>query len=251
MAFLVQKKWDSEFFNKQIFVCDLNYAIDSSDVEALALEIESLNRLDRPLIEARVRSEFFSNIPFLEDIGFRLVDSRLEFRTKTYRRDFTFSNTPTGLRWFHADDWNEVQKLTIAQFVDNPNFKSRFNNRKYFTRDESIRYYLQWHRLALENEHPLFCVWETNSVISGFHSVIRKPTSINMYEYKTGLTAVRPEGQLSGMQYQMQSWIFQNSPDDEWKTVNSPALTNLPALKNTIRAAKELSHVEAFLFWSC
>jgi len=117
-------------------------------------------------------------------------------------------------------------------------------NRNYFTRDESVRYYLQWHRLALENEHPLFCVWETNSVI-------RKPTSINIYDYKTGLTAVRPESQRSGMQYQMQFWIFQNSPDDEWVTVNSPALTNLPALKNTIRAAKELSHVEACLFWSC
>lgn len=251
MTLLIQKKWDSEFFNREVFACDFNYAVNSSDVQALALEIEGLNRLDRPLIEARVRSEYFSNIPLLEDIGFRLVDSRLEFRTKTYRRDFTESDPRTSLRWFRAEDWDQVQELTIAQFVDNPNFRSRFNNRKYFSRDESVRYYLQWHRLALENEHPLFCVWETDSVVSGFHSIIRTPTSINTYDYKTGLTAVRPERQGSGMQYQMQFWIFQNSPDDEWATVNSPALTNLPALKNTIRAAKDVSHVEAFLFWSC
>ena len=250
MAFLVRKNWDSEFFNREIFACDLNYAIGSSDVEALALEIESLSRLDRPLIEARVRSEFFSNIPFLENIGFRLVDSRLEFRTKTYRRDFTLNNLPTGLRWFHADDWDEVQKLTIAQFVDNPKFKSRFNNRNYFTRDESVRYYLQWHRLALENEHPLFCVWETNSVVSGFYTIVRKSTPTNHVDYKIGLVAVRPGSEPSGMGNQMQFWIFQNSPDDEWTSINSPALTNLPALKNNIRAAKELAYAEIYLFWS-
>lgn len=251
MSAIRRKEWDSEFFGRDIFEANFDYSIGSKDAEAIVREIASLRHSDRLLIQARVRSEYFTNIPILEEIGFRLVDSRLEFSTKTYRRDFMSSHFTESLRWYRHDDWAQIRELTISQFVDNQNFQSRFNNRQYFTRDESLRYYLQWHRLVLENPHPLFCVWETGSSISGFYSIVRKPGTASSPDYKVALAAVRPGSPGSGMQNKMQFWIFQNCPDTEWSTINSPALTNLPGLKNNIRAGKELSHVEAYLFWSC
>jgi len=243
-----RREWDSKFFGREIFGGELNLAFTPEVVGDLRSELNSIRDLGCELLEVRLNSRYFLNVPILEDLGFRFVDSRLEFRTHSVRSEFR-AEVPVGsLRWFKEDDWKDIQELTVSQFADNPNFFSRYNNREYFSRSESIRYYLQWHHWVLENPIPLFCIWERDGDVLGFYSVLRRSGSSDTPEYKVALAAVQPKSAAHGMQNQMQFWIFQNAPDEVWTTLNSPSLTNIAGLKNNIRAGKDLSSVEAYFY---
>jgi hypothetical protein len=248
LVYFTHKQWDSEFFSKCIYFADLSFNIASQEAEYLVNDIDQLDRVGCELAEVRIRSSHFQYIPLLETLGFRFVDSRLEFRTRTSRRDYSVI-TPVGiLRWFKKTDWPEVCQLTDSQFTENPSFKSRYNSREYFSLEQSKRYFTQWNRRVLESLDPLFCIWEVDGQVAGFYSILRQATDTSTPDYKVGLAAVKPELAKHGMANKMQFWIFQNAPDQEFTVVNSPALTNLAGLKNNIRASKELSHVEAFFF---
>lgn len=246
--YFATKEWDSEFFGRLFLSADLSREISTEGWKELELEIEALKAGGAWLLEARLQSSHFHNATKLEDLGFRLVDSRLEFSTLT-RRSEAVHSIPTGhFRWYQGSDWSSLEGLTRSQFATNANFKSRYNNRQYFSEEESHRYYMQWHRWALESENPLFCVWEVDGVFAGFYSILRQSVRGSVPRYKVALAAVEPPFRSYGAQNQMQFWIFENAPDEEWLTINSPALTNLSGLKNNIRAAKELSYVEAYFF---
>jgi hypothetical protein len=46
----------------------------------------------------------------------------------------------------------------------------------------------------------------------------------------------------------MQAWLFRETQDAEWTTINSPQLTNTSGLKNNIKSGKEFKTVELFFF---
>jgi hypothetical protein len=245
MSYFGPKAWDSNFFGRSIYSGELSVKLEQ---RALEVEVNELDVLGVTLIEARIKSSHIENISILEDLGFRLVDSRLEFRTLSKRNDFEAQLDVGSLRWFENRDWNALADLTLKQFPNNDNFRSRYNNRRYFSLEESRNYYLEWHRWALESPTPLLCVWEVKNRLVGFYSVIRRAQGDAIPEYKVGLAAVHPDFRSYQMQNQMQFWIFQNAPDPEWYTINSPALSNISGLKNNIRAGKNLSYVEFYLF---
>jgi len=249
--FFTRLDWDSEFFGRPMFGAELSGDFNEDALERVHSELLEMAADPKSIFQIRLRSTQFHLIPMFEDLGFRFVDSRLEFHTLTRREDFSNAGSlPFGqLRWFRDDDLAAIEALTKSQFSSNPAFRSRFNNRRYFSEAESHSYYMAWHRLALQNDHPMFCVWDIEDEIGGFYSVVRRHPAEALPIYKVGLAAVDPAHRSHGAQNQMQFWIFSNAPDAEWITVNSPALTNLSGLKNNIRAGKELSYVEAFLFW--
>jgi hypothetical protein len=248
LLFFAPKKWDSVFFSRNIYFADLSLDLSDQSTKNLTTEINQLDRIGCEMAEVRIRSSHFQNIPLLETLGFRLVDSRLEFRTSTTRQDYSVAAPFGVLRWFNDSDWPEVCQLTEAQFAGNSSFKSRYNSREYFSFDESKRYFTQWNQRVLDSVSPMFCIWEHECQVVGFYSVLRQATESPIPEYKVGLAAVKPELAKHGMANVMQYWIFQHAPDKEFTVINSPALTNLAGLKNNIRASKNLSHVEAFLF---
>lgn len=248
LTHFTKKNWDSDFFETSIFFADLTFDLSDQDIADLRDDIDQLDDIGCKLAEVRVRSSHFQNVPILENFGFRLVDSRLEFRTLTTRSDFDISVPLGTLRWYQNTDWREVTELTESQFAMNQAFRSRYNSREYFSFNQSNRYYTQWNRRAIDCPNPLFCIWEVDGQVAGFYAIIRQLTKDVHPEYKVGLAAVRPSLAKYGMANKMQYWIFKNAPDQEFTVVNSPALTNIAGLKNNIRALKELSHVEAFFF---
>jgi hypothetical protein len=46
----------------------------------------------------------------------------------------------------------------------------------------------------------------------------------------------------------MQAWLFRETSDTDWTTINSPQLTNTAGLKNNIRSGKEFKAAELFFF---
>ena len=185
----------------------------------------------------------------LEVLGFRLVDSRMEFITHTYRGENEVIAPVGKFRRFESQDWEALTEITIKNFVDNDQFKSRYTNREIFSREESLRYYLQWHRWVLDVSPDLFLSWVDGDKYVGFYSILRlaDPQGIRP-RYKVGLAAIDPDYRSHNGQNLMQAWLFRETQDSEWTTINSPQLTNTSGLKNNIRSGKEFKTVELFFF---
>ena len=246
---ITHKTWDSEFFNRDIYELTGVNEIGSVAVGQLGEMLDQVITNERAIVQTSVTSEYFSVIPSLEGAGFRFVDSRLEFLTTEERLDKEVS-APTGLfRDFDENDWDQLSELTFHSFASNTSFMSRYNNRNYFSVEDSHRYYMQWHKLVLENQNPMFCIWDVSGEICGFYTIVRKlDEETEMPFYKVGLGAVKEGHRSFGAQNLMQQWLFSRAVDPEWVTVNSPALTNKAGIKNNIRAQKNFDRAEVFMF---
>jgi hypothetical protein len=247
---LTYKPWDSNFFNREIYeLVGLNQG-RSLAADGINKMVESVLADERVLVQVSIDSGMFQVIPSLEDAGFRFVDSRIEFLTIEEKLEGKVS-APVGVfRDFIDSDWDQLNDLTFESFAGNSNFMSRYNNRNYFSTEDSHRYYMQWHKLVLENTHPMFCVWDVSGEICGFYTIVRKVFNGDdaLPHYKVGLGAVKQGYRSFGAQNLMQQWLFSRAFDLKWVTVNSPALTNKAGIKNNIRARKIFDHAEVFMF---
>ena len=243
---ITRKIWDSNFFGRDFYLLDINDGIDFVRLES------ELDRLDTKGVfgmECQINIRNIDVIPQLESVGFRLVDSRMEFITPTFRGEQEITAPIGEFRRFKSEDWDALTEITIKNFVDNPQFKSRYTNREISSRDESLRYYLQWHRWVLDVSPDLFLSWVDRDTYVGFYSILRlSDPHKSIPRYKVGLAAIDPEYRSHNGQNLMQAWLFRETPDSEWTTINSPQLTNTSGLKNNIRSGKEFKTVELFFF---
>ena len=243
---LQRKVWDSEFFGRDFYSLTLDN--DTNFVE-LETDLQSLDNRGVFGTECQINIRNLEQIPRLEELGFRLVDSRMEFITHAFRGEKDISAPVGQFRRYQDSDWDALADITITNFVDNPGFKSRYTNRQLFTRDESARYYLQWHKWVLDVSPDLFLSWVDGDTYVGFYSILRLPDEeLKRPRYKVGLAAIDPDYRSHNGQNLMQAWLFRETPDPEWTTINSPQLTNTSGLKNNIRSGKEFKTVELFFF---
>lgn len=243
---LERKNWDSEFFGREFYQLDVS---ESIDVDDLTRRLHDLDQDGVFGVECKLNIRSLEMIPLLEDIGFRLVDSRMEFITHTTRGESEILAPVGTFRRYEPADWESLADITVRNFVDNPNFKSRYNNRGIYSREDSMKYYLQWHHWVLDVSPDLFLSWVDGDKYVGFYSILRKKDGqSNLPQYKVGLAAIDPEYRSHNGQNLMQAWLFRETPDPEWTTINSPQLTNTSGLKNNIRSGKEFKTVELFFF---
>jgi hypothetical protein len=243
---LTFKEWDSRFFGKDFYVLK----VDSlSDLGGVRKELAELDARGVFGVECQINIRNMDVIPHLEDMGFRLVDSRMEFITHTFRGEADIQAPVGDFRRYEDRDWDELAAITIENFVDNPNFKSRYTNPNLFSREESVRYYLQWHKWVLDVSPDLFLSWVDGEKYVGFYSILRLPDAERgIPNYKVGLLAIHADYRSHNGQNLMQAWLFRETSDTDWTTINSPQLTNTAGLKNNIRSGKEFKAAELFFF---
>jgi hypothetical protein len=243
---LTFKEWDSRFFGKDFY--DLK--VDSvSDLVGVREELAELDARGVFGIECKINIRNMDVISHLEEMEFRLVDSRMEFITHTVRGEVDIHAPVGDFRRYEDCDWDEITAITTENFVDNSNFKSRYTNRNLFSREESLRYYLQWHKWVLDVSPDLFLSWVDGDKYVGFYSILRIPDAERgIPKYKVGLAAIHPDYRSHNGQNLMQAWLFRETSDTDWTTINSPQLTNTSGLKNNIRSGKEFKTVELFFF---
>jgi hypothetical protein len=243
---LIKKSWDCEFFGRDFYQLVEAETGSSKDLEKAIGDSDSRGVFG---IECKINIRNLEVIPVLEELGFRLVDSRMEFITHTFRGTQDVPAPIGEFRRYQSSDWDDLEEITIKNFVDNPQFKSRYTNREIYSREESLRYYLQWHKWVLDVSPDLFLSWVDEDKFVGFYSILRLPDPlIGRPNYKVGLAAIDPDYRAHNGQNLMQAWLFRETPDPEWTTINSPQLTNTSGLKNNIRSGKEFKTVELFFF---
>jgi hypothetical protein len=243
---LKKKDWDSKFFGRDFYLLDIE---DGLEIDQLKDELDQLDSKGVFGTECQLNIRSIDTMSHLEALGFRIVDSRMEFITHTYRGDAEISAPVGKFRRYEPKDWDDLSEITLKNFVENDQFKSRYTNRDLFSKEESLQYYLQWHRWVLDVSPDLFLSWVDGDKYVGFYSILRLPDpELGRPRYKVGLAAIDPEYRSYKGQNMMQAWLFRETPDPEWTTINSPQLTNTSGLKNNIASGKVFKTVELFFF---
>jgi hypothetical protein len=115
-------------------------------------------------------------------------------------------------------------------------FNSRFKNPRLFSRSESIRYYDAWNERCLTEQPDLFVVWDVDDQVVAYFNYLRADTAEYSPLFKGILTAVDPPFRGHGVHNIMQEYLFRRFGVAEWWIDNSTQITNIPVIKNHIKA---------------
>ena len=234
---LARKTWDSDFFGREIYSLNLE---ESAWDTNLATEVAELDRQGVWGIECELDASHFDLAPSLEDLGFRLVDSRMVFISKMSQGDQYASEPPYGtFRLACRADLAAVSELTATCLVDNDAFKSRYNNRRLFSREESVRYYDAWNHRAFTEAPGTFVLWDVEGAVVAYFNYIPSGEFDGLPMFKGVLTAVHRDHRGHGVQNTMQGYLFNSFGCDEWALDNTTQMTNVIVIKNHMRANKQ------------
>lgn len=233
---LIRKDWDSEFFGREIRSLELGEAFDP---DLLEVELSRIDALGVWGVEAVVDASHFVDAPALEDLGFRLVDSKAVFVTEMTADQIEPVRLPEGVvRRVGEADLERVHLLTVGGLVDNAEFRSRFKDPRLFRRSESIAYYDAWNQRAFNEAPELFHVWDVGGDVVAFFNFVRSGTADGLPLFKGVLTAVDPDYRGHAAQNHLQQSIFPEFACGAWVLESVTQITNTRVIKNHIRAGK-------------
>jgi hypothetical protein len=248
------KEWETDFFGARFGSLRLeshvvDQAAGSEYLEALDKVLGFADREGYHLIEAMADIRDLEHFPYLEDRGFRIVDTRVTFLTRLAKKDLPPPQVEAGeLGFARPDDLGPILRLTHDSFVENPAFFSRFKNRDYFTEEQSAAYFRAWIINNFENEDTLFAVFRESDKLGGYFFYKRQGLHEDRPLYKGMLAAIAPEFRGRHLHLRMQEFLYHQFDGDEFFIDNTTQLTNVPILKNHMTSKKELKEIRVVFF---
>ena len=244
------KSWDSAFFKKKFGAVqledpdNLNRLTDFQVAVALERLTASVDENHYDIIELTIDIDQTRLIPLFEDVGFRLVDSRITFITPINRKAFPPEPLPAGtIKYASWDDLEAIVTLTYESFVDNDQFFSRFKNRRYFTEDETRRYYREWIANHIGDADTHFIVVKDNDRLYAYYIYKKTRFLEEKPVYKAILTAVDPAFRGNRFHMRMQAYLIQQFPEEAFFLDNTSQLTNISIIRSYIRSQKQLNSI--------
>jgi len=249
--FTIQPKpWDSEFFSRKFGVLHidrfdaLNQMPDAQIAGAISRLTAAADDNQYDITELTIDINQMPLIPFFEEAGFRLVDSRITFITLINRNELPPEPLPPGtIEYASWSDFEAIVALTNESFVDNNHFVSRFKNRRVFSEEDTRKYYKTWIANHIDDPETYFIVVKDGGVLFAYY-IYKKTGSLEEKPvYKAILTAVAPAYRGGRFHMRMQAYLFQQFPEDIFFLDNTSQLTNIPTIKSYIRSQKQLSSI--------
>ncbi len=251
---LSELTWETEFFGRRFarLVIDAEETRDF-DAEGLAEPLqEVLSYGDRngiDLIELELDVSWIHHSHLFEESGFRLVDTKLRFVTLKQREGMEGAPPQKeDIAFVSPDMKDELLDLTHKAFTDNPSFKSRYTNKRFFSRSETERYYEAWIENYMEDGDALFAVMRDQGKIVGYLVYAKTGEHEGKPLYKAGLAAVAPGYRGRGIYFSLGSFIYRNLPESEVYLDMTTQLSNLSTMRNLIKAQRRLDRVQLVFY---
>lgn len=253
VATITPKGWETDFFNKKFGSLTLNNGTENISNENLNKGLdEMLTAADQSqfaLIELVLEVKKINLIPLLEEKGFRLVDTKISYMTLIHKEKPHDKYPENGkVRLATRSDLPDLLDLTHNTLTYNPEFFSRFKNPKYFTEEESEKYYAAWIKNTLTDPDSLFAVYEHNQKAVGFfiykYSGVREGKPV----FKGILTAVAPAYRGNKAHLSMQAFLYEHIKQNDFYVHNATQLSNYPVIMNHVKSQKKLDKIELFFF---
>ena len=251
---LTPKAWESQFFKRRF----AEMTVDVPGVAAVAphafgnLLQKTTQFADEQgyrIIETTLDIRGFDLIPAIEDAGFRLVDSNITFFTRIEKSTLPRFEVQTGqIGWAEPSDLNNIIDLTVTGFVDNPRFFSRFNNRRYFSREESCAYYKAWIGNYFNDPGSLFAVWRQKGGCVGYFFYQHREPKEGCPVLKGMLAAVDRRYQNQKAHLAIQRFMFDQLEYPVFYVDNTTQFSNFAVIKNHITAQRKLSAISMVFY---
>jgi len=246
--------WETDFFGRRFGRLELDTKA-IHDVEATALDQalkDALSFGDQhgfEVIELRLDISWLDHICILEDHGFRLVDTSIRFirfRSKTKEEALPIS---TDQVCFAREEMKEeLLDLTRRSFANNPSFKSRFKNERFFSPSDTERYYSAWIERYVGDENTLFAVMKDEGKIVGYLIYTRRGEYREKPLYKAALIAVAPEHRGKRIYFALTSFVYRHFPESEVYLDATTQLSNLSTIRNLIKSRRTLDSVQMIFY---
>src|SRR5690606_29349073 len=97
--------------------------------------------------------------------GFRLVDSKINFKTSINLKTLNFAYLPNlklgyDIRWSKRTDLFKIKEICSKLFSENPMFSTRYKHQDYFSPEVCERYYHAWIENSFADPDSFICVCE-------------------------------------------------------------------------------------------
>ena len=147
-------------------------------------------------------------------------------------------------------DLEEILRLTHKCFTNNPSFLSRFTNTRYFSQEETNRYYTAWIENNIENQSSLFFVLKKDQKIIGYSIIKEAGEKEGKKIYRAIFTALHPDYRGHNLYFLIQSFYCNYLPENRFYLDSTTQLTNLAMIQNQIKTQKTLDHIDLIFYWA-
>lgn len=254
VASLSEKEWDSEFFGRRIASLSLDHGeLPRLAPDALRPALGSLvawaDGHDFELVETQLDVLGVSLVPLLEELGFRLVDTKITFLSRLSKAQIPeYPSVPGRISFAQRSHLESILELTHDGFSNNPEFVSRYHNPAYFSAEETRRYFTAWIKNHLGREGAYFVVWELQGKVVGYYIYRRDGDHEGVPKYKGILCTIAPEARGMKGHLAMQSFLYSYIPDDPFWVDNTTQLNNYAVIKNHVFSQKSFERMVLIFF---
>lgn len=250
-----EKKWESEFFNTRWGLLSCNGLLSNQIVERpkeIANDLQSvLEKSDNSfdLLEFQATHDLFLLVPYLEMYGFRMVDSRISFKTlltpdNLKEQSFPLDFGNLRIELFSNRYLNEIIFLTNKHLTHNSSFVSRFKNPLFMDPGAAEKYFTTWIKNSVLSQNSVSCILlDTDDAVKGYFIYEKKGTENGLPIYKGILTVIDEEYRGKSTHLAMQSYLFSQIKEPKYFVDNTTQLTNLPVIRNHIKSHRTLNSI--------
>jgi hypothetical protein len=252
VATLARNDWETQFFGRRIgrLVIATDAAAGLSPEQWREATILVAAEADAyRLVQVHLDVRHLALAPALEQVGFRLVDTRISFVTRLDRRRLERLEPPTGeVGLATPRDLPDLLSLARRRLTDNPEFHSRYKDPTYFSREEATRWFAAWVENDLDDPRSRVAVWKVEGRAVGFFGYQRQGEREGLPLYKSTVAAVEEDQRGRKAHLFLQTPLFDAMPTDEFWVQNTTQLTNSPIIHNHLLAGRRLDRIELTFF---
>lgn len=256
------KSWETEFFGMRwgllkSNVASLTLAV-SEDPKGIAQDLERiLASADEQydLVEFNCIQSDFLVVALLEEYGFRMVDTRITFKTLfnasqvKQQENFKLDFPDLEIKDYAPAHMDGIIALTDKHLTGNPSFISRFKNTQFIRQGDCERYFRTWIRNSLQSPDAVSAVLTSkNGTVEGYFIYEKKGDEDGKPVYKGILTVVNDRYRGKSTHLALQAYLFSRIKEETYYIDNTTQLTNIPVIKNHIKSHRLLDHI-AFTFY--
>lgn len=250
-----ERKWESEFFGKTwglLTYQDIQSDRIVRDYQSVAKELDIvLKQADQhfSLLEFQASHDLFTIIPYLEIAGFRLVDSRISFKTlfnasSMSEQQFPLDFPDLRIELYNAHFLAEIISLTHKHLTNNPTFVSRFKNPLFMEPGAAEKYFTTWINNSLSSPHSVSCVLlDQQDSVKGYFIYEKKGQENDTPIYKGILTVIEEEYRGKSTHLAMQSFLFSHITESKYLVDNTTQLSNIPVIRNHVKSQRSLNSI--------
>jgi hypothetical protein len=206
--------------------------------------LKDINNIQGPaLIEYVINVNEYREIEKVQELGFTLVETDIEFETII---DHDRGSLP-NIRIANENDLESILEITKECYSSHDKFYNRFKNKSFFTGKQTEDYYKNSVINNYEGENIIKVVVEDNEGICAYYILKRIEDLYLFSKYKGIIAGVSARARGQNLHVEMQNKITELIKEP-YITVNRTQLGNYRVIGNHLKDSRQLSKIEHIFY---